>query len=222
MVGCSNTAVPETMDCPPTLPGSESLPTLTRDEWVAAQQRDPAIQRIVILKESGKLPTRTKRKTESSEVQRYLNEWQRLSFKSGVLYRSRITGDGNKVHQLVLPRQYRAMVLRGLHDDVGHLGKDRTLDLVRSRFFWPYMARDVETKIKSCERCVRRRMPQGARSVAPLVNIQTSQPMELVCMDYLTLEESKGGISNISGDHRSLHTLCSRNPNPEPDRTDYS
>ncbi len=32
---------------------------------------------------------------------------------------------------------------------------------------------------------------------APLVNIVTTQPLELVCMDYLTLEKSKGGYQNI-------------------------
>ena len=30
-----------------------------------------------------------------------------------------------------------------------------------------------------------------------LVNIETSQQLELVCMNYLTLESSKGGIQNI-------------------------
>ena len=34
-------------------------------------------------------------------------------------------------------------------------------------------------------------------SRAPLVSISTSQPLELVCMDYLSLEMSKGGFQNI-------------------------
>lgn len=32
---------------------------------------------------------------------------------------------------------------------------------------------------------------------APLVNINTSQPLELVCLDFLTLERSKGGYEYV-------------------------
>lgn len=45
-------------------------------------------------------------------------------------------------------------MLRSLHDDMGHMGMERTLDLVRTRFFWPKMSLSVEEKIKTCERCV--------------------------------------------------------------------
>lgn len=33
-----------------------------------------------------------------------------------------------------------------LHDEVGHLGYERTVDLVRARFYWPRMYVEVEEK----------------------------------------------------------------------------
>ena len=54
---------------------------------------------------------------------------------------------------------------------------------------------DVENKIKSCGRCVRRKTPP--EKSAPLVNIQTSRPMELVCMDYLSLEPDSSNTKDI-------------------------
>lgn len=60
-------------------------------------------------------------------------------------------------YQLALPVALRGTVLRSLHDDMGHMGMERTLDLVRTRFFWPKMSSSVEEKIKTCERCVRRK-----------------------------------------------------------------
>ena len=100
-----------------------------------------------------------------------------------------------KVYQLVLPESEREQALQGLHDDIGHLGRDRTLQLLRARFFWPKMAEEVKLKVRNCPACVKRKTQRTDR--APLVNIVTSQPMELVSIDYLSLEASKGGIENI-------------------------
>ena len=57
------------------------------------------------------------------------------------------------------------------------------------------MADDVKTKVQTCPACVRRKTTPNQR--APLVSIETTQPMALVSIDYLTLEPSQGGIENI-------------------------
>ncbi len=40
----------------------------------------------------------------------------------------------------MLPEKFHPDVLNSLHDDLGHMGVDRTLDLVRNRFYWPLRA----------------------------------------------------------------------------------
>ena len=57
------------------------------------------------------------------------------------------------------------------------------------------MTSDTENWIKNCRRCIRRKSKTDVR--APLVNITSHYPLELVCIDYLTLEPSQGNISNI-------------------------
>lgn len=86
-------------------------------------------------------------------------------------------------------------MLQNLHDDMGHLGIERTVELVRSRFYWPKMASDVERKIKECETCVRRKAPPD--KVARLVSILTTRPLELVCMDFLSLEPDSKNTKDI-------------------------
>ena len=86
-------------------------------------------------------------------------------------------------------------MIRILHDDVGHQGQDRTLSLVRSRFFLPGFETDVQNKVKTCERCIKRKT--CPKPSAELVNIVTTQPMELVCIVFLSLERFKGGHENI-------------------------
>lgn len=78
---------------------------------------------------------------------------------------------------------------------MGHLGIERTLGLVRIHFYWPRMASDVEQKIKTCERCVRRKTPP--EKAAPLVTIQATRPLELICMDLLSLEPDTSSTKDI-------------------------
>ena len=123
-----------------------------------------------------------------------LSEKRHLVVKDGVLFRKRQV-EGQERLQLVLPGVMRKRALRGLHDDVGHLGRDKTLDLVRHRFYWPNMTRDVEAYLENCERCVKRKARDPAP--APLVPLKVSEPMELLAMDFLSLEKGKGGYENI-------------------------
>jgi transposase InsO family protein len=86
--------------------------------------------------------------------------------------------------------------MEALHDDMGHRGKDRMLSLIRDRFYWPGMDKAVALWISQCGRRIRRKTPASSQR-APLISISTQFPLELVCIDFLTLEQSKGGHHNI-------------------------
>jgi hypothetical protein len=96
--------------------------------------------------------------------------------------------------QLVFPTTYAKTVLPSLHDEMGQPGRDRTNSLVRETFYWPRMTSDIENWVQHGDRCLKRKKEPHR---APLVNIITTQPMELVCIDYLTFEPSKGGQHSI-------------------------
>ena len=78
-----------------------------------------------------------------------------LKMIRGILYRE-IQINNEKINQLVLPKCYRNLVLQGLHSDIGHPGKERTLSLVRERFYWPNMTAHIEKWVSNCDRCIRR------------------------------------------------------------------
>jgi len=131
---------------------------------------------------------------ELPEIPLLLRELSKLELIDGILYRR---GQDNKQtsYQLVLPEECRSTVLKSLHDDMGHMGIERTLDLARTRFYWPKMAADIEHKIKTCGCCVRHKtLPERP---APLVSIQTSRPLELICMDFLSLEPDTSNTKDI-------------------------
>lgn len=174
--------------------GSDSGSNLSQVDWVAEQTMDSTLNRVKHLLTSGHKPTKRQIALESKECQKILRDWDNLFFKDGILHR-RHHLNNTTVNQLVLPEVYRDIALVGLHDEAGHQGRDRTLSLVKSRFYWPGMDGDIEKKVKNCPRCIRRKT--RGRTSASLVLVESTYPMDLVCMDFLSLEMSAGGYENI-------------------------
>lgn len=58
------------------------------------------------------------------------SERSRLVLKDGVLYRRR-TVENSENLQLVLPNSLKPHVLQGFDNKLGHLGRDKTIDLIR-------------------------------------------------------------------------------------------
>ena len=154
----------------------------------SCQDDDPTLDKVKSHLNGTSKISRQALKSESPEVQKLLKQEDKLVLKSDVLYR-RICNDGNEVFQCIIPAKFRNPVFRSLHHQMGHPGRDKTLALHRARCYWPTMTKDVLKMTQTCRRCVCRK----ARSApAPLVPIVTSQPLELVCMDFLLVEPSEG------------------------------
>ena len=172
---------------------TDSLAPLPRVDWKERQKADPVLAQLQSCLAKGKRPCFNPM-SRNVQTQVLSQEFNKMVLKDGVIYRKCQIKDQDRC-QLVLPSEYREAVLKGLHDDAGHPGRDRTLSLIQDRFFWPRMSTHVQQWIESCDRCIKRKTPTNIR--APLVNIKTTQPLELVCIDFLTLEESKGGFGNV-------------------------
>lgn len=128
------------------LPGSSTLPRMSQLEWAAEQRADPVISRIMDILTTGKhLSYRVRQK--ENKVQLMLRVQDQLVIDNMVLYRKRMNS-GEPFFQLVLPSKYRETALECLHDSVGHMGFERTIDLDCTRFYWPKISTDVDI---SCE-----------------------------------------------------------------------
>ena len=189
--------------------------TATQLDWKNLQDQDPVVKRLRSML-PGEKPSRMLQSQlleTSRDFKSYLRDWERLEMKDGILYRRRTTMDGNESYQLVLPIGKRKEAIRGLHDQSGHMGRDRTLELAMERFFWPGMREEIDAHVKNCLACIKRKVKVPDR--APMKAIKSTQPMELVCMDYLKIEPSKGGIENllVITDHftRFSHAVPTKN-----------
>jgi transposase InsO family protein len=168
--------------------------TLSTHDWAHGQNADDVISRVKSFVEGGRFPDIVDYKCQPEAVKKYLRHFKQLHISNGVLYH-RTTSEEDRSYQIVLPESARQEIFRALHDDLGHQGRDRTLSLFKERFYWPGMATDVALWVSRCGRCLRSKSPPIIAT--GLVNIESSYPMELLCIDYLSLEVSKGGYENV-------------------------
>lgn len=73
---------------------------------------------------------------------------------------------------------------------------EKTLGLARRRFFWPGLARGVERWCRQCVRCNLHKTPVNTVN-APLVVIRSEYPLQIVSVDFLSLEPARSGMCNI-------------------------
>ena len=165
---------------------------ITPKELYQAQREDYAIGKVIEHKQSGKQPTLQDRQRAPPDLRSLLREWKKIDVgKDGILRRR----SGSNV-QLVLPKKFHRTVFRELHEEMGHLGVERVLHLTRERFFWPHMKRDIEHFVTRVCSCLKQRRPH-VEPRAPMENIHSSAPFELVSIDFVHLERSRGGYEYI-------------------------
>ena len=127
-------------------------------------------------------------------MRQFIRQQNRLFMKNGILYCKNeiqeVDHPDRNTMQLVLPESFRKQALQGCHDDLGYLGIEWTIDLLRDHFYWHGMMEDMTRHIKQCERCLRfKALPNKI----PMKNVESTYPMELVHMNYLTIEANEGG-----------------------------
>jgi hypothetical protein len=178
-----------------TVGSTEAVPGLSLVDMSKLQQEDPDIGVVWQLVKRGRCPSSSERSKFSPVTRLLLGEWKKLQIHDGILYRVIVDPkDLEERGQVVLPKCLQEDVVTALHDQAGHMGAEKTQESVRFRFFWPKMSAMVRKWCEGCRRCALRKQ---ATVKAPLVSIKTTAPLQLVAMDYLTLERSSGGYENV-------------------------
>ena len=135
----------------------DNMPSgMTSLEWSQAQNKDSAICQIIQAIQNKSLDTLKIKQDISSDLKAFLRIRKQFILKRGILYRKFQVNDRARL-QLVLLPSHRQKAMADCHYQIGHLGRDRVLELLRDRFFWPGMQMDVASYINSFPRCIRRK-----------------------------------------------------------------
>ena len=181
---------------PPQQYSTSPVPSWDPKQLAKLQSVDAAIKRLIHYRAIGRKPSPREKKAETRGAKQLLNQWERIVEKKGVLYRSNSDNHGNKHLQLLLPYSLHDELLKGVHDQCGHQGSERTEQLVRERCWWPGLHDYVKKYLSECERCVVAKGPYLPVK-SPMSSIIASKPLEVLAMDFTQLEPASDGRENV-------------------------
>ena len=160
------------------------------------QAKDNQLAPVLEWVRKGKQPTKAAiYQVHSKNTRQLMYQFHRLTLKDVVLHHLYIHNDV-EYHQLVLPQRYHKKILQSLHNDLGHQGINRTLDLLRERVYWPTMTQDASSWVEWCRRC---QVAKGDYSIPKpkFGHLIAHNPLDLVCLDFTKVDPSKGGKENV-------------------------
>ena len=157
------------------------LSSVSRADMRAHQQNDDVLRRVIWFRGLGRRPDDKERPQEAKAILALVVNGDKLVERDGVLHWRITTPTGLQRHQLLLPGSLRERTLRGLHDEAGQQGCERTEALVRERCYWVGLRADVKRWVERCERCAVAKMP-NIKTRTPMGRLMATRPLEVVCV----------------------------------------
>lgn len=80
----------------------------------------------------------------------------------------------------------------------GHMGRNKTLDLIAMHFWWKGMSGDVRRRVRGCHACQMRKAPRPTKHMKP-GELVANEPWELVSIDVVgPLPEASGEVKLLT------------------------
>ena len=182
---------------------------MTTKRIADASSQDPILKQVIGFVTAKHKPTTQERRALPIDVKHYLRFFECLQFKEGVLYFQPPMVNGNQPDKRIcIPQSLQKHVFLAGHsaDYAGHMGENRTYDILRTRCYFPNMYSFICIHIKNCVTCITKatssRKPTH-RMHKPLIGsfnqclyVDTVGPLSPACMhqgykcnDFITIQD---------------------------------
>ena len=162
---------------------------LTQENIRLRQETDSVLKLLLQWKRDGDKPAWSMVAPYGRELKAYWHVWDIIELKDDILFMKRFRDVGNDAEYLFLVLEaLRKEVFRQLHECVtaGHLGRRKTYDKIKKRFYWCNMQKDVSYWCRICSTCGSRKMPYR-HAKAPMRQYNVGYPMERIGVDICGL-----------------------------------
>ena len=169
--------------------GMQALAQISNEDLVREQGLDPVIAWIIQLYCKNQLFKSKVTPDDSPAIKVMLRHRWQLVMQNGLLYWKIQSSNRDRLTlQHVLPEAFQRQALWACRKNISNLGKEHSLDFLRDRCYWPNLASDVEAHIHQCDNCQWFKAKPWRTELSP---IKVKNPLELVCMDFLTVDFRK-------------------------------
>ena len=168
---------------------------LADSQWVVAQPGNRAIRLIMDWLKRNKDDNRTldqylKHHVPDAEHRIYAACQKDFVLRHNLLYLRVMPKRSNEdVLVFVVLGLKRQVAIDGCHRYLGHQGRNRTLSLLKERFWWPGMAQRMMMSVRNCPKCC---IFEAKPQIPPLEPILCTEPLDLVHINYVSMEVMVG------------------------------
>ena len=186
---------------------------LHTEDWQQAQQMDPVIPHVLKWlrlpkNDRTRLKDYLRGKVSDADCLAYGLREKDLEKRDHILFiKTTPPGSIGTIPVVVVPVNRRQIAIDMCHWGARHLGRDRSLSLMKDQFWWPGMANALFLVIQNCSRC---KQFEAKCQIPEMEPILCTQPMELVHVDYggYCGCSRKAGSEERTSDSGSFHPVC--------------
>ena len=160
--------------------------------WVWAQMQDLVLCHVINWIKWPKADKRTldkylKARRMLEVDQWFYAQWQKdFLLKDNLLFLNiTLANSMETISVFVVPAQKHQATTDGCHQSASHQGWDRTLSLMKERFWWPRMAQALVMAVTNCGHCKQFKAKPQILGMQPII---CTEPMELVHVNYVWME----------------------------------
>ncbi|MCG8077014.1 MAG: hypothetical protein JAY75_12315, partial [Candidatus Thiodiazotropha taylori] len=141
---------------------SQNIVEISKENIRIEQEKDPTLKLMLQWKRTGDKPDWKTVAPYGKELKVYWYQWEVIDIRDEILCKIHVREDGTGTDYLsIIPPCLRKELFQHLHTYItaGHLGRSKTYEKMRQRFYWCNMHRDVSYWCRICPTCGSRKQP---------------------------------------------------------------
>lgn len=130
---------------------------LTRENIIKEQKADETLKKVRKWIRNNRKPDKREIASENNIVKTYYQKYEALTMTNGILYNKIRCNTTEKMkHRICVPKRLieASWTWSHSHPHAGHFGINATLQRLQTRFYYPSMKHDSETRVRACADCL--------------------------------------------------------------------